>query len=85
MSAGRRQRQRSDGKHVHTWHVAQIRAQASVTINFLHINFLHLGRFPSESLTSYGSRARAHGLEQTIDWRALFVLSILLSRQSASD
>jgi hypothetical protein len=31
-------------------------------------------------MTGYGSGARAHGLEPTIDWRALFALSILLSR-----
>jgi hypothetical protein len=30
-------------------------------------------------MSDYRNSARAHGLEPTIDWRALFVLSILLS------
>ena len=30
-------------------------------------------------MTDYRCSARAHGLEPTIDWRALFVLSTFLS------
>ena len=30
-------------------------------------------------MSDYRSSARAHGLEPTIDWRALFVLSTFLS------